>query len=47
MPFTICLISMFTHNDKVLIFAVKVGKGWGVRKMSKFFSKKLEVKFSE
>ena len=31
---------MFTSNDKVLIFAVRVHKGWGAQKtVSKFFER--------
>jgi len=29
MPFMACLINMFTSDNKVVIFAVRVDKGWG------------------
>ena len=42
------LLNMFTIDDKVLIFALRVDKGWSARKNDERISwKKLETKLFE
>ena len=42
------LLNMFTTDDKVFIFALRVDKGWSAQKMTDRISwKKLETKFFE